>query len=178
MSNGGWIKIYRGMENWQWWHDEKMVKFFIYIILRANSKDSYVGQTLVPRGSFITSYQKMAEQCGFSVKQVRGMVDKLISTNEVTKSSTPKYTMITVKKYDLYQSEGKVEGKQRASKTANEGQTKGNKQEYKKNTTYSIKKNKEGADAQTSLSGEKDNQPEWMKRGFENEADYIRYLCE
>lgn len=177
MSRGGWIKIYRAFEDWQWWYDEKMVKFFIYLIFRAYSKDCYVGERLIQRGSFVTSFQKMADECGFSVKQIRGMIEKLIRTNEVAKCSTPKFTIITINNYDKYQTEGKAEGKQRASNRANEGQTKGNIVRNIENR----EKIEEGASA-ISPSGDDSDDDEppaikpWEYAGFATAEEYDEYL--
>lgn len=189
MGKGGWIKVFRSLEDWQWWHDEKMVKFFIYIIFRANTKDCYVGETLVKRGSFITSYQKMADECGFSVKQIRGMVEKLIRTNEVAKSTTSKYTIIIIKNYDKYQAEGKVDGKQRASNRANEGQTKGNRIRNKEYNPTDYKEEKERAAALEPFSSEEakldePNEPEepkvyiWEAEGYATMEEWKKAIRE
>jgi len=86
--------------------------------LRANWEDKDVEQQRVMRGQFITSYGKIAEQTGLGVKQVRNALKKLASTQEILTNTTNKYTLVTVCKYDDYQSINK--------KGAIKGQPKGN----------------------------------------------------
>lgn len=179
MSRGGWIKIYRAFEDWQWWYDEKMVKFFLYLIFKAYSKDCYVGNVFAQRGSFITSYQKMASECGFSVMQIRNMVTKLISTGEITKSSTSKYTMITVQNYEKYQTDNKVDNKQTTSKRTNKQQTNNNIVRNIENR----EKIEEGASAiSPSGDGSDDDEPPaikpWEYAGFATAEEYDAYLEE
>lgn len=183
MGNGGWIKLHRNIENWEWWDDEKMVKFFIHAIFKASTADRVWQGVQIPRGSFISSYQKLAAECNFSIKQIRGMVDKLIRTGEMAKCSAPKYTMFTVKNYTSYQAEGTQKGTQRAGNRANEGQTEGKQratvEELENYKNY--EKEKESADADFCPTDNEndgyDDKP-WIKNGFDNEADYIRWLKE
>lgn len=170
MLKNGWIKLYRSLQDWQWWSDEKMVKFYFYLLMNANTRDSYADGVLIPRGSLIVSYSMMEHDCGFTVKQLRGMLDKLIRTGEVAKQTTPKYTIITVNNYDRYQTGGKSQGSQRASdragKRASEGQ-------HSKNTKNNIRI-KEDAHASDVLPDERGAPPE----GFSTWEDYYDYLSE
>lgn len=176
MINGGWIKLSRSMQEWEWWSDEKMVKFFLYLLFNANTREKVIDGVEIPRGSLATSYSKMAQECGFSVKQLRGMLDKLIRTNEVAKVTSSKFTIITIKNYSRYQGEGKQKGNQRASegarKRASEGQESKNKRNIYNNIIY-IKKNKEeGADAPNPFFENQDAPPE----GFSSWEEFYNDL--
>lgn len=57
-----------------------------------------------------------------NIQEVRSALGKLKRTGEVASTSTSKYTVISIKNYDLYQAEGKQTGRQRASR----GQARGN----------------------------------------------------
>jgi len=59
----------------------------------------------IPRGSFVTSYQHLAEETGLTVQQARTAINHLISTHELTYQSTHHYSLITVCRYDDYQSD-------------------------------------------------------------------------
>lgn len=171
MLKNGWIKAFRSLQDWQWWSDEKMVKFFLYLLMNANTRDTYLDGVLIPRGSLTVSYSIMARDCNFSVKQLRGMLDKLIRTGEVAKQVTSKYTVITVNNYSHYQSGDKQKGKQRASdraeKRASEGQ-----QSKKANNIF--KRREEDACAFDVLPDEKGAPPE----GFSTWEEYYDYLSE
>ena len=75
----------------------------------------------------MTSYGKLSEETGLSVKEVRTALSKLVSTGEV-KLNTPKhnkkgkaYTLVTVCKYDEYQKIDPNRGKEGAQKGQREG---------------------------------------------------------
>ena len=59
---------------------------------------------IIKRGQLITSQDKLAEELGLSRQQVRTALNKLEKTQEITKLSDNKGTLITVNNYDLYQS--------------------------------------------------------------------------
>lgn len=99
----GWIKIYRAIFQWEWFDDEKMVKFFISLILLANHEAAKWHGITIERGQFITTLDKLAAQLNFSKQQVRTMLSKLESSGEITHQSTHHYSVITVCEYDNYQ---------------------------------------------------------------------------
>ena len=172
MIKGGWIRLHRSLLDWEWWDDDKALKLFIYLLLRANIEDTEYKGFSVPRGSLVTSYTILAQECGQSIKQIRGSLEKLISTGEVAKRSTSKFSILTLNNYDKYQ----PMGSQKAHNGAVKGHAKG---QQNKNTTYVVKneRNKEGADAPNALLGEI---PEGVTfpEGITNMADYLKYLEE
>lgn len=91
------------MRDWEWIDDPNTLATFIHILLLANWKDKKWRGILIKRGSFITSVAGLAKSVGISVQQTRTAIERLISTNEITKSSTSKYTVISVNNYEKYQ---------------------------------------------------------------------------
>jgi len=71
---------------------------------------------IIKRGSFITSLANLSEETGLTVQQTRSTLNKLISTHEITKQTTPHYTRITVNNYDEYQTNNKPNNKQATNK--------------------------------------------------------------
>ena len=65
-----------------------------------------------PRGSFVTSYQSLAEETGLTVMNVRTAIKHLKLTQEITVSQHSKFSVITVKNYDAYQTANKVANNQ------------------------------------------------------------------
>ena len=125
----GFVKVHRKLVQWGWYQDYVVKDLFLHLLLTASFRESqWMGRT-IEKGQVITSYAHLAEELGFSVKQIRTALNKLKSTGEVASESTNRYTIITVVNWEKYQvlefdeaSEGQTKGKQRASK----GQTKGN----------------------------------------------------
>ena len=99
----GFFKLYRSMINWEWFKDSSTLHVFIYCLLKANHKDQRYKGDVVKRGSFFTSRKIIAEETGLTEQSVRTALKHLKSTNELTISTSPKGTVISVNNYDEYQ---------------------------------------------------------------------------
>lgn len=99
----GFIKLYRQMLDWRWWEDVPTRNVFFYILLSSNFKRTSWRQIELLPGQVITSIEKLAQKTGFTPKQVRRALKNLVSTNEISKQTTNGYTVITVKKWSIYQ---------------------------------------------------------------------------
>lgn len=103
MTNS-YIKIYRSLESWDWYKDSNMVHLFIHLLIKANFvKGSFQGKE-VKRGQLITGLNSLHESTGISMQSIRTCLKKLKLTNEITIEATNKYSLITIVKYDFYQS--------------------------------------------------------------------------
>jgi len=98
-----WIKLYRGLLEWEWYNDVVTKSLFIHCLLKANYQNKDWRGTEIEQGSFITSSLKLAEELGFSRQQIRRGINNLISTNEITLKTTNKFTLIKVVKWGSYQ---------------------------------------------------------------------------
>ncbi|MEG0359748.1 MAG: hypothetical protein RR598_10825 [Anaerorhabdus sp.] len=130
--NEGYIKLFRQMIAWEWYLDTNVKCLFIHCLLKANWEDKNFKGKVIPRGSFLTSYDILSKELKLSVKQIRVALKKLNGTNEVASEKMLNGTLITVLNYESYQSDGKQEDTQ----GANEGQTEG-----KRRATTNNKKN-------------------------------------
>ena len=108
----GHIKIDRRILEWEWYSDINTCRLFIHLLLKANWKDGRFQGTEVPRGSLVTSYSSLAKDTGLSVKNVRTALNHLETTGEVAVNRHSKFSVVTVKKYNLYQTDGTVTGSQ------------------------------------------------------------------
>lgn len=100
----GHIKLHRALTEWGWYKDLPTCKLWLHILLRANYKACAWKGIEIPRGAFATSYVSLSAESGLTVKQVRTALDKLKSTGEITVKTNRHYTIVTVAKYDEYQS--------------------------------------------------------------------------
>lgn len=99
----GWIKLHRKLLDWEWYQDLPTKVLFLHLILTVNYEDKkWRGQTIKP-GEIITSLAHLSEQTTLSVQSLRTALDKLESTGEVTRTSTNRFTKITLIKWDQYQ---------------------------------------------------------------------------
>lgn len=100
----GHIKLHRALTEWGWYKDLPTCKLWLHVLLRANYKACEWQGIEIPRGAFATSYASLSAESGLTVKQVRTALDKLKSTGEITVKTNRHYTIVTVEKYDEYQS--------------------------------------------------------------------------
>lgn len=119
MENITWVKLYRKFTEWEWYSDINTKVLFLHLLLRVNYKDKNWRGVLVKRGSIITSLGNLAEETGLTVMQVRTSIKKLISTHEITHLGTREYSVITIEKYNEYQ----TDNKQSNTQVTNEQQT-------------------------------------------------------
>lgn len=108
--NNGWVKLHRGLLDWEWYDDINTCRLFIHCLIRANHADKLWRGKEIKRGSFFTSLDTLALETGLSVRQVRTSLDRLISTNEVASLGQARGRMIVISKYDSYQADDRLNG--------------------------------------------------------------------
>jgi hypothetical protein len=104
LLENGFIKLYRSLTKWEWYHDMKTCRVFVHLLLTANYEPHKFEGITVGRGQRIASYATLAEETGLSVQSVRTSIKRLKSTHEITSLPTSNYTVFTVVNYDFYQS--------------------------------------------------------------------------
>ena len=126
---GGYIKLYRSLKLWEWYKNPATLTLWINLLLSVNREETrYMGK-VIPAGSIVTSYRKLSEETGLSVKAVRVALKHLKETNEVAHQTASKYSVITIVKWADFQAsesdmgtvKGTMKGKQRASRGQAEG---------------------------------------------------------
>lgn len=102
MENG-WIKVHRKMTEWEWYKDPNTSRLFFHLLLTANHRPQKWRGIDVPAGATITSIRKLSAETNISERGVRTAIKHLISTHEVTQSTTSRYTLIQLTNYEKYQ---------------------------------------------------------------------------
>ncbi len=110
--NRGYVKLFRKLDEWEWYKDHATKELFIHCLIKANHIEKKWQGITIPRGSFVSSVSKLSEELDFSVQQIRTAIKHLNSTNELTSTSTSKYTLFTVLNYDKYQQSNEQSNKQ------------------------------------------------------------------
>lgn len=128
----GHIKIDRRILEWEWYKDLNTCRLFFHLLLRANWKDGRFQGMEIPRGSLVTSYNNLAAETGLSVKNVRTALKHLETTGEVAVNRHPKFSVVTVNNYNLYQSDGTINGSQVADNRQTTGKQVATIEEVKK----------------------------------------------
>lgn len=116
MDDSGRIDLHRKILVWEWYSDINTCRLFIHMLLKANWREGKFRGTTVPRGSFISSLEKLSEETGLTIRELRTAILHLKTTGEVTVKTTNKYSVFTVNNYDLYQHSDTQNGIQETGK--------------------------------------------------------------
>ena len=147
----GFIKIFRNLLKWKWYDDANTFRLFMHLLLIANWEDKEWHKIIIKRGQVITSQEHLAKDLRISRQQVRRAINNLETTNEITKSTTSKYTIITINNYDKYQNNNQVDNQQTTNKQPTNNQQTTITKEYKnyknKRSIYKPKQKKKKIDS-------------------------------
>ena len=72
-----YIKLYRGILDWEWWHDINTFRIFVFLLLKANWRDTAWEGKIVKRGSYISTYDKLANDTDMTKDEVRTAIKHL-----------------------------------------------------------------------------------------------------
>jgi len=90
------VKLYRSLLDWEWYHDDRCVRLLIHLLLNARYEAGrWRGLDLIP-GQIPTSSVSLSEQLGWSRSAVNRTLDKLKSSGEVNTKSDSKWTLVTL----------------------------------------------------------------------------------
>lgn len=103
----GFITLERQILDWEWYDDLNTTRLFIHCLLRANHRENKWRGISIKRGSFLTSINTLSSETKLSISKIRTSIKKLKSTKEIAIESQAQHTVITVIKYDYYQSSDK-----------------------------------------------------------------------
>ena len=176
----GFIALFRQFVDWEWYDDANTMRLFIHCLLLANYKDKKWRGKLIKRGSFITSQPKLAHSLKLSIMQIRNSLRKLKSTGEITVQTTPEYSIITVKNYNLYQDDNRLKNRQTTPKeqTSNRRTTTTNNSNKDTNNIYNISLSKEKNKISERERNILKNYVLNLKRKPDNVNAYIRKLID
>ncbi len=111
----GFVAFPRGLTDWEWYTEPNTARLFFHLLLTANWQEKQWQGIIIKPGQLVTSQSQLAKQLDLSVMQVRTALKHLEQTNHITVKTGPKYSLVTLKNYDLIE-EGnrRITGKQQA----------------------------------------------------------------
>jgi len=179
--NNGWIKLYRKLLDDPICRRPELFSLFVQCLLLANHEDNEVYSGFktvkIPRGSFITSLDKLSKQAGLSVQTVRTCLNSLKLTNKLTNESTKQYTFITIINFDTYQRDDRLDNietnKQTNTQLTNGQQTANNQVTINNNINNDKNDNKELFIAPTLQKRKAAAKPQKPKPTWNNETNRI-----
>ena len=102
-KSGGFISLHRQILDWEWYSDANTFCLFVHLLLIANYVDGRFKGRVIKRGQVVTSLHDLSTKTGLSIQQTKTALKHLQLTGEITNESTSGYRIITVVKYDQFQ---------------------------------------------------------------------------
>lgn len=103
MLDNGYILLHRSLLKWEWYTDANTKALFLHLLLTVNYEDKRWRGMVIRRGQRVCSRDTLAKETKLSVRSVRTALEHLKSTGEVTSQKSPQGTVVTVVRYDFYQ---------------------------------------------------------------------------
>ncbi len=99
-----WIKLYRKICDWRWYHESNMVHLYVYFMLKANLVVE--GSRQNPAWQLCSTLRLLTNATGISVHSIRTCLDRLQRTGEIIylPGVAQRKSTITLCNYDTYQS--------------------------------------------------------------------------
>lgn len=113
----GWIKLHRGILDWEWADKPEMMALFIHLLCMANTEDHEWHGMKLYRGQIVTGRKELSRKTGISEQTIRTCITRLKSTNTITIKTTNKYSIITICNFDKYQLAEETDNQQNNQET-------------------------------------------------------------
>lgn len=109
MSNKGYIKLYRDIQDhWIWQEEYSMAQAWLDLILMANHKNRKIpfNDTIrtIKRGQHLTSVRKLSARWGWGMNKTERFLKLLEADDMIRKESDRSGTLLTIVNYEVYQS--------------------------------------------------------------------------
>ena len=102
MIEGGWLKLYRKMESWEWFGDSYTFHVFMFLLIRAKVGDEPWQGMIIHRGQCVVTRKIISATTGIPERSVYRSLKKLQSTGEIKMDADNKRTVVTICKFDSY----------------------------------------------------------------------------
>ena len=124
MDVKGYITLSRKILDWRWFKKPKTAHIFIYLLLAANFENHDFEDTIIKRGQYACTQERLSAETGLTLKEVRTALDSLKKTGDISIDTSRGYSIITISEYERYASaatEGQNNGEEKAEKGQNNG---------------------------------------------------------
>ena len=122
----GWIKLHRKMMHSNVFQNEKLLKVFIYCLMKASHchRKQLVGKQFVEleKGQFVFGRKKAAVELNMKESTVRDYINLLQQDEVIQVNSTNKYSVISVVNWEVYQHTEDDDRQQNDNRMTAEGQ--------------------------------------------------------
>lgn len=95
-SEGGFVKLFRSFQNWEWYKNSPTKDVFIHILLNACWQETTYRGKPVEIGQLVTTLKEISEKTGTSIQQTRTALNNMQLSKDLTIKTTSKNTIITL----------------------------------------------------------------------------------
>lgn len=97
------VKIDRNIVSWRWFQNKNTLIVWLWLLMAANIEDHDFEHDTIRRGEVATSRKTISVATGLTEREVRTALNHLKETGEVSVRIRPKYQVISILNYALYQ---------------------------------------------------------------------------
>lgn len=122
----GWIKLHRGLQDSAISSHPEYLAVWVHLLLRAqhSASECVIGRQIVRLsvGQLVFGRIKFSSEIGVSENKVRAALDVMKSLNMITIKSMAKFSIISIVKWQEYQTESPADNQQAASSSPADNQ--------------------------------------------------------
>jgi len=104
----GYIRLYRKITETSFWSNHNATRLALYLLTEANFKDKKTSvkyqEIIVNRGQILTGLKTLKKETGLSIRKIRTSLNFLETIDFLTRKTTNQFSVITITKYNDYQS--------------------------------------------------------------------------
>ena len=122
MNNGylsGWIKMFRTMQQWEYYKNSHMVHLMLHLCMTANIEEKMWRGVTIRRGQRLASKRELSLETGIKYETIKTTLRRLQECGSITIQSTNAYSIITINNYESYQGENFETPQQLPNRTPN-----------------------------------------------------------
>ena len=125
ITMAGWIKLYRKLLDSPVFSNEKYLKVWVYILLKANHQPNSIiragDKYTIEAGSFLTGRKRLSEELRISESTIERVLTFFESEQQIEQQKTNRDRLITVTKWSSYQADGQPSGQQMDNRWTTDG---------------------------------------------------------
>lgn len=104
MPDGGYIKTFREIRDWQFWDKPRHAAIWWHLLIDANWKDhAWKHGKPLKRGELLISMRIYAESCGVNKDTLKAVLKDFEEAGQITIKPSPEGTRIQIINYEEYQ---------------------------------------------------------------------------
>ncbi|MFV0627022.1 MAG: hypothetical protein ACK5N8_06720 [Alphaproteobacteria bacterium] len=95
----GYIKLHRGLLDWEWYSDMNCFRLFTHLLLKAYNGEDVTYNNNIRKGQIFISIACLSRETGLTVSQTKTALSKLIKTGFLTKSIQRGHQLFSINNY-------------------------------------------------------------------------------